>query len=357
MVNPLLKLENEEGKLMEKSGIFIIIAVLSIIVTPSLGFYYSSQQKVEILSAGSMANPLMEIDDSNSDIGISLESRGSVEVSRMINEGYRNPDIAMVSDYSLIPEYMISENLTTWYLQFVTNEMVLAFENHSNYSDSINEENWHEILKNPDVRYGFGNPNADPGGYRVLMTLMLNEISQENADIYDSLISSKTALESPTLENGVYTIETMEMEELEPQDEVEISQKEVDLTVRLKEGDLDYMFIYRSVAEQHDLKYIEFSPKTNLGDPHFENFYQQVQVELTDGTVKKAEPISYGLTTIDDTNEEITSEFLNYMLSTEGRDILEDKGLNPIYPFRTNSREDIPENLLKEEINVIEYEN
>jgi len=45
------------------------------------------------------------------------------------------------------------------------------------------------------------------------------------------------------------------------------------LVVLLESGELDYIFLYRSVAEQHKLKFLALPDKINLKKSELEKFY------------------------------------------------------------------------------------
>ncbi len=106
---------------------------------------------------------------------------------------------------------MISKGLTESYIQFARNEIVLCYTGESKYRNKINQNNWYKILSKPDVKFAFGNPNADPGGYRAVMAVQLAEIYYENASIFNKLITKNTDMNSPEKENGKFIIKTKKL--------------------------------------------------------------------------------------------------------------------------------------------------
>lgn len=332
---------------MENSKVAIVIIV--IIVAVGAGFYLFSgfaSSEVYVLHAGSLTKPFEQIDNINDNIDVKSEPHGSVEVSRLVSEGQKSPDIAAVSDYSLIPDYMISKGLTDWYIQFARNEVVLCYSEESKYSDEINQSNWYKILSRPDVSFAFGNPNADPGGYRAVMAVQLAEMHYDNANIFDDLMAKNTAMSSPKKENGKYTIETKKLDQLNPSDKVAVGAMEVAVIPKLEEGSVDYMFNYRSIAKQHGFDFVQLPAQVNLGMVKYGDIYDKVRVKLTDGTVKKGKPIVYGITILKDAkNKKAAIDFLEFLFSKKGRAVFEDMGQPPIYPPRTNNREALPEEL------------
>ena len=60
--------------------------------------------------------------------------------------------------------------------------------------------------------------------------------------------------------------------------------KEVDLIPLLETGQLDYVFIYKSVCEQHHLPYVALPDQINLGSPAYADFYKQATLKISGKT-------------------------------------------------------------------------
>ncbi len=334
---------------MENSKISIIL--IAIIVVAGAGvFLYSeisdSSSEVYVLHAGSLTKPFERIDNINDDLTVHQEPHGSVAVSRYVKNEQKNPDIAAVSDYSLIPDYMISEGETESYIQFARNEVVLCYSEGSKYSEEINQNNWYEILSGENVAFAFGNPNADPGGYRAIMAIQLAEMYYDNSQIFDALVANNTAMSAPEKSGGNYVIEAKKLDQLNPTDRVTVGAMEVAVIPKLEEGSVDYMFNYRSIAKQHGFDFVELPAQVNLGRIQYADIYNKVRVELTDGTVKKGKPIVYGITLLDDAkNREAAVDFLEFLFSEKGKEVFENMGQPPISPPRTNDKDALPEEL------------
>ncbi|MBC7337433.1 MAG: extracellular solute-binding protein, partial [Clostridia bacterium] len=99
-----------------------------------------------------------------------------------------------------------------------------------------------------------------------------------------------------------------------------IRPKEVDLTALVESGALDYFFIYKSVAKQHGLKFVELPVEVNLKDVSFAETYKRVSVKLgSTGKIVKGMPITYGITVLKNApHRKLALQFLAYMLK-EGR--------------------------------------
>lgn len=335
---------------MEDSKISVVLIAVIVIVGAGLYFYSevtsSGSSEVYVLHAGSLTKPIKRIDEINDELDVRNEPYGSVTVSRLVGGGQKHPDVAAVSDYSLIPDLIISEGMTDWFIQFARNEVVLCYTEDSKYAGEINQKNWYKILSRPGVKFGFGNPNADPGGYRAMMAVQLAELYYDNSKIFDDLIGANTAMKAPENENNSYTIVAKHFDQLEPTEKVETALKEVGVIPKLREGSIDYMFNYRSIAKQHNFKFVELPDEINLGRVKYADRYKKVRVKLTGGTLKEGKPIVYGITILKDAeHREAAVDFLKYIFSEKGRSVFENMGQTPIYPPRTNKKSALPKEL------------
>ena len=111
-------------------------------------------------------------------------------MARMISELGKPADIMASADYmvinkSLIPEY------ASWNARFATNQLVLCYTDKSTFADTINQNNWYDILGKKDVQWGHSDPNLDPCGYRSLMVLKLAEVFYGKPGLYDKLLANR----------------------------------------------------------------------------------------------------------------------------------------------------------------------
>lgn len=321
----------------------LAIIIFLIVVSGLIIYGGSGGAVVRVFHAGSLSQPFERIDEENNSFNLQREPSGSVEVMRKVTELGKKPDIVAVSDYSLIQDYLIPE-YTDWYVQFARNEIVIAYTSESAYSSEIDENNWFKILGRSGVKFAFGDPNADPGGYRAMMTIQLAEDRYDNSRIFDDLIATNTAMESPTLENGVYTLEAIPLEELRPNtSKVQVGSMEVAVIPALEEGSVDYMFNYRSIAKQHNFQFVELPSEINLSKVKYAENYARARVKLSDGKLKSGKPIVYGVTMLRNAEHKRNSiKFLRYLLSSGGLGVLEDAGQPPIDPPLANSLDNVP---------------
>ena len=275
----------------------------------------SQKRKLIIFHAGSLAMPFKEASEAFQkiypDIEILTEASGSVEAARKVTDLHRHADIIGSADYTVI-ETLLMPKYTDFLVKFATNEMAIMYTEHSRYAHEINDLNWHEILLRKDVNFGRSDPNLDPCGYRALLVWQLAEQYYKIPKLYENL------LKKCPYKN--------------------IRPKETDLLALLEAGEFDYIFIYRSVAEQHKEKYLSLPDQINLKTDVFKNFYKQAKVDIVgkkpgELIVKYGEPMVYGVTAIKDSpNYEVALKFIEFLVGPEGQKIMVKSGQPAISP-------------------------
>lgn len=290
----------------------------------------TENKKLIVFHAGSLSVPLKqmktEFEKTNPNVEILLEPAGSVKCARKITDLKKDCDIMASADYSVIDEMLIP-NYTSWNIKFASNEMTIVYHESSKYSSEINTKNWFEILLREDVIFGRSDPNSDPCGYRAVLTTQLAE------DYYSF----------PQLSNR---ITSKNQEYIRP--------KETDLLALLESNTIDYIFLYRSVAQQHNLKYIILPDSINLKNPELQEYYQNASIDILGkepGTTTniKGQPMVYGISILDNApNRELAIKFVDFILSQEGgAKIMEENGQPSLIPTRSETYDAIPEQLRK----------
>ena len=320
--------------------IVLLLLVCSVITSPISGCIGektpSEKVVLKVFHAGSLSKPFEEIENqfekAHPGVDVQREAAGSVLTVRKIIELGKVADVVGVADCSLIPSMMIPE-YADWYIEFAKNEIVLAYTDKSRYADEINSDNWYEILRRPDVKFGFSNPNDDPCGYRSQMVIQLAELYYNDPAIYDDLIEKNTAMRM-TFENGTYLLVMPGSEDINPNtDRVMIRSMEMELISALENGDIDYYFIYRSVAEQHGEKFVELPPQINLGSVEYKDIYKKVRVQKATGEISTGKPIVYGITVPKNApHRDLGIEFVRFVIGEKGQRVLEDLGQPTIMP-------------------------
>lgn len=280
---------------------------------------------VIIFHAGSLSVPFQEIarafEQENPGVKVLLEAAGSVDCARKISDMHKPCDLMASSDYKIIKKLLIP-GFTSWYLPFAGNEMVIAYTEESALGDKISIQNWPDILLNDKIRYSRADPDADPCGYRSLMVLQLA---------------------------GQYYGRNDLEEKLAAKDQKYIRPKEVDLLALLELHETDYIFIYRSVAVQHRLKFLELPDEINLKKMELNEHYKQAVVNIKGNTPSsilevKGDAIIYAVTRLDNAPNPVAADaFLDYLLDQEkGMKIMTKTGHISLIPIPQNPDMNLP---------------
>jgi len=314
------------------SILLVLIFLVAVAANKQFGIQNSKlntgTNELVIFHAGSLAVPFKQVCEEfnalNAGVKIAREAAGSRVCARKITELNRPCDVIALADYTVINALLIPE-YAEWNIKFACNEMVIAFSRDSRRAKHINKNNWYDILLENDVAFGRSDPNADPCGYRAVLTVILAEKFYNKRGLAKSILAK---------------------------DRRYIRPKEVDLLALLEVGELDYIFIYRSVAEQHKLQTVLLPDQINLEKAEFADFYRSASVCLTGKRpgsfiTKVGEPIVYGVTIPKNApNHELALKFLTFLLDADkGGAILEENGQSFVVPSPTNTFEKIPESL------------
>jgi molybdate/tungstate transport system substrate-binding protein len=306
-----------------------ILIIMTAVTLLNTGCKNTRPGEVIIFHAGSLSVPFkqlaIEYEKLNPGTKVLLEPAGSVVCARKITELKKPCDIIASSDYYVIKELLIPD-YTKWSIIFATNEIVIAFQEKSRYASEINASNWPDILMKNDVTFSRSDPDSDPCGYRTLLTFKLAEKFYNQPGLSEKLASKNRDFIRP---------------------------KEVDLVALVEANAVDFMFQYKSVAIQHNLKYIELPREINLGDPAMNDLYKTVSQEVTGSTpgskmTVTGEYINYSLSILQNApNSKEAVNFVSFLLSEKGMDIFRKNGQQPIIPFSTEQPGLIPASLKK----------
>ena len=343
---------------ISKTGISktLAIVIIAIVAVAAIGgvWYYTTLETEEtvlkVFCAGSLTLPFEDIEAQfeadNPNVDVQLEPAGSVSCVQKITESGELCDVLASADYSLIPSMMMTEDsdYADWYIIFAVNRMTLAYSDNSKYADEINAENWYEIVRRSDVKWGFSDPNLDPCGYRSPMVIQLAESEYDDDTIFEDLIEANSDI-TVSEDSGTYLIDA-NMTDLNPNTErLMIREKSVELVTFVQEGGLDYAFEYSSVAKQHGLNYLELPVTIDLSSADYADLYKTVKIEKTT-TTSTGKPIVYGLTIPKNSpNPELAAEFIEYIINEFGQTVFNDNGQPPVVPALVDDISMAPENL------------
>jgi len=279
-----------------------------------------------IFHAGSLTVPLDDLSrifkKAHPNVTVRMESSGSRACARKVCDLKRECDVVVSADYKVIENLLIPE-YCDFNICFALNEMVIAFTDKSRLADKIDANNWFDILLSDGVNVGRSDPNLDPCGYRTLMVFQLAEKHYGIPQLAQNLAAK---------------------------DEY-VRPKEVDLLSLLEIGEIDYLFIYRSVAKQHGLNMLPLPDRINLKKQSYSDFYRIATVTVTGNDNNKVitrngEPVVYSVTILRDApNHDTAQIWVELLLSEEGRRIMESNGQPALHPAPTDGFEHLPANL------------
>lgn len=319
-------MKNKSLALIRLKAFIAILAVIPIIKVISA---FASPDELIIFYAGSLAYPIADLTQEFNKlypgVKISSEASASRAAARKVSELARKADIIILADCRII-EDLLMPVFADWYINFARNKLVITFTERSKYGNEINAKNWYKILSRKDVRFGRADPDLAPAGYRTLMLWQLADLYYQEKingrSIYDTLYENCPA----------NNVRPMEME----------------LLPLLQSLDLDYAFEYLSSAIQHNLKYIPLPDEIDLSNPEFDYYYRQVKVMVSgrkpgEYSAIYGAPIVYALAIPKDApHPEIALEFLRFLFSKSGQQIMEKSGQPLLLPCAVSDISKIP---------------
>ncbi|MFP4029464.1 MAG: extracellular solute-binding protein [Candidatus Brocadiia bacterium] len=284
--------------------------------------------KLIIFHAGSLSVPFREIarafQKKYPHVNVVREADGSRRCARKVSDLGRECDVLVSADYTVIDTLLIPEH-ASWNIKFASNEMTLVHRENSPGADELTAENWYEILLRDDVAFGRSDPNADPCGYRAVLTTKLAEKHYGEQGLAKKMLAKDTRYIRP---------------------------KETDLLALLESEEIDYIFLYRSVAQQHELPHLLLPDEINLKKPELTSLYKSVSVELSgkepgSTIVKKGQPMVYGMTIPKNApNRPAALAFVEFLLQEDsGMAIMEKNGQPSVVPSPSATCDKIPDRL------------
>ncbi len=313
-------------------ALFTSLLILPVLLVASLAMA-TPHGNLIIFHAGSLSIPLRQISAAFTkkypEVHILREAAGSRTCARKITDLNKPCDIMASADYTVIDNLLIPD-FADWDIAFATNEMAIMYRPDSTFAEEITRSNWPDILLRKGVRYGHSDPNSDPCGYRSLLVWQLAEKYYNLPGLYEKLQKKCPAKN--------------------------IRPKETDLMALLESGELDYLFIYRSIAEQHQMPYVTLPDQINLNSMEFSDLYKQARVKISgkkpgEYITKKGKPMVYGITICKNgPNREAAVAFIQFLIGPEGRAIMKKNGQPPLWPVRMSGKPDLLPKALKRAI-------
>lgn len=279
----------------------IIILIFTVLLFSAFSCNTIVEKKAEVLDstvvqgdlvlfyASSMITPMQKIiSDYEAEyphVKVHAEASGSRTAVLKISEYNRTCDVVVSSDYQAIKN-LLMPIFTNWYVEFATNEMVLAYNDSSRMHATINSDNWYKLLLNDSVRFGRSDPDSDPCGMRSVLTIKLAENYYNEFGLRDQLLFKDKKL---------------------------IRHDDIELVKLLNNYDVDYVFIYKSLALQNKLSYVQLPSKINLGSEEDSVFYSTANMKVSSNNpgsyiLRKGEQIRYAITILNSTKNKRAAE-------------------------------------------------
>jgi molybdate/tungstate transport system substrate-binding protein len=287
----------------------LLLALLPTLV----GCKQRGRGELVLLHAGSLSVPFRELSElfkkRNPGVTVLAEAAGSRDTARKVSDLDRACDVLGSADYKVVQNLLIPGH-ARFNIRFATNEMTIAYTDRSRHAAEISATSWPEILLRDGVAFGRADPNRDPCGYRTEMLFQLAERHHKRPHLAQRLRAK----------DGQRFIRP----------------KETDLLALLEVGEIDYLFIYRSVAVQHRLKHLVLPAAISLRDPALADKYRTASVRVTgkrpgEQITRVGEPIVYSVTIpLKAPNPKLAEAYLALLLSPEGRALMKRNGQQPL---------------------------
>jgi len=291
-----------------------ILLTASWLVSPT---HAQSPQPVIIDRAATLTLPFDALAKSLPDLECRQRSAGSRFLLQSDVDLHQPVDVIALADVSLF-EKPVSPAQTTrfpWWAIFAGNEIGIAYTAKSHAADKINATNWPQILLQPDVQTGYADPEADPEGYNTVLAWTL-------AETFYKLPGFAAKLRAAIPQKNIRGDSTQ-------------------LLALLSAGELDYAWEYRSVAEQHHLKFLRLPKEINLSDPTLAAIYKTACIDLhhTNPNGQKVaqekcgRPILYAVAIPTDApHPQAAEKFVQALYSQAGKSALNQAFQQPLRP-------------------------
>ncbi len=270
---------------------------------------------VTVFHAASLSGALADLEgrfeSTHPEYDLRLEPSGSQVAARKVSELSRPADLVLVADWRVIEKLLVPEH-ADWLIKFASNEIVLAYGEHSPHTDEIDKDNWPGILTQPGVRLGRADENTAPLGFQTLIAWKLCELHYGSQAVGTDLAGRLEKRCAPE----------------------RITPDIAELVSLLEARVIDYAFVFRSIAEEHNLKVIRLPQACNLSSPELAGSYARVKVPviLKSGSAPTSiagSPIIYGLTIPKDApNRPGAIAASAFLLGSEGRKALKRAGFS-----------------------------
>ena len=289
---------------------FVIVCALT-----TQSFAAEINKDVSVMYAGSLVKIMEQVvaPSFHNQTGYNFigEGKGSVQISNMILDGFRTPDVFISAD-TLPIEKIINHNppLAQWLVKFASAELVIAYNPNSPFATDLEkaakgEIPWYKVLEEKGFKFRRTDPELDPKGYYTVMAAKLANIFYNDSTIKNKIFGADRNPEQIYPEEVLRSI--------------------------LDTGQIDAIAAYKHEAVSRGLPYITLPPQINLGDANYSKFYNQASYIIHSNQTITGNPIFFSYTiptTVKNTEGAIA--LAKYLISPQGKIVLSQVGLNPV---------------------------
>jgi molybdate/tungstate transport system substrate-binding protein len=280
-----------------------------------------------IFAAGTLAVPFRQLDAQfeQQHAGTTVQALfgGSVMMARRITNLHQSADLIAVADYNVIPKYLFGgaagPAYAKWYIGFARNAVTFVYTDKSKYAGEITPANWYQVLARPGVEIGRSDPDTDPSGYQTVQMLDLAEKFYKVRGLAGKILANAPRANMRDTETALISA--------------------------LQLGQIDYLAIYRSDAQQHHFRYLDLPARIDLSDPRDAAFYAEGVAHTKNGDLKGA-PIVYAVTIPSNApHPELAEAYLKLLLGPQGQAVFKANGFGTIAPAYAVNGGAVPETL------------
>lgn len=272
---------------------------------------------MSVLSAGSLARtfedhvgPAFE-----SETGIELrgEYYGTNALLRMVEDRTAVPDVVVSADATLLRDRLYG-SLTDWDVTFAANSLGIGCDTRTQLGDRLADgDPWYELALAADPgAVAISDPNLDPLGYRAIQAFELAEREHGLEGFREAMLRS--VYEEPE----------------EPQ-----------MMAGVESGSRAAAIVYRNMAVDHGMAFLEFPDAYNFADPALADHYATAEYTTDEeGYTAVGRPILYNATVLDGADAPDAGRRLVQFL-VDNPDVLVDAGLT-VAESLPRSKGDVP---------------
>ncbi|MBI4446632.1 MAG: substrate-binding domain-containing protein [Acidobacteria bacterium] len=234
-------------------------------------------------------------------IAVQMQSAPDFDNLALVYEQRAHPHLLLTEDARLIPLFA-GQNFHEAYA-FLGDEIVLAFHKDPS-ADGHVLANWYDFL---NESYGILDPRRLPAGYYAHLLWKLAEVHYGFPGFYRR------------------TLERLSPKWIHSEQEALIGQ--------LRAGNLDFAFVYRSLAVQQQLAHLRLPARISLTEDSYDNFYGLVFYHVQPRSLRRFEvkgaPLRYGVALRDNSATAAQAVF-RFLLSAEFQELAQELGYSAV---------------------------